>query len=57
MSLESVTAQIEAQLPQLAALGYKVKFAIEDTGVVLVDASRTPATCPTRTARPTAPSA
>ena len=44
MSLESVTTQIEAQLPQLATLGYKVKFAIQDEGVVLVDASQTPAT-------------
>ncbi len=44
MSLESVTAQIEAQLPQLATLGYKVKFTITDVGVVLVDASKTPAT-------------
>ncbi len=44
MSLESVTAQIEAQLPQLATLGYKVKFAITDLGVVLVDAASTPAT-------------
>ncbi len=44
MSLESVTAQIEAQLPQLAALGYKVKFAIAEVGVILIDAARTPAT-------------
>jgi putative sterol carrier protein len=44
MSLDSVTAQIEAQLPQLATLGYKVKFAIEDEGVILVDASQVPAT-------------
>jgi putative sterol carrier protein len=44
MSLESVTAQIEAQLPQLAALGYKVKFAIADLGVVLIDAAQSPAT-------------
>ncbi len=44
MSLESVTAEIEAQLPQLAALGYKVKFAITDVGVVLIDAAHTPAT-------------
>ncbi len=43
MSLESVTAQIEAQLPQLAALGYKVKFAT-DVGVVLIDAAQSPAT-------------
>jgi putative sterol carrier protein len=44
MSLESATAQIEAQLPQLATLGYKVKFAIPDEGVILVDASATPVT-------------
>ena len=44
MSLESATAQIEAQLPQLSSLGYKVKFAIPDEGVILVDASATPAT-------------
>ena len=44
MSLASVTLQIEAQLPQLARLGYKVKFALQDEGVILVDASRTPAT-------------
>jgi putative sterol carrier protein len=44
MSLASVTTQIEAQLPQLATLGYKVKFAIKDEGVILVDASQTPAT-------------
>ena len=44
MSLETATDQIRAQLPQLAALGYRVKFAINDTGVVYVDASRTPPT-------------
>jgi putative sterol carrier protein len=44
MSLDTATDQIRAQLPQLAALGYKVKFAINDTGVILVDASQTPAT-------------
>jgi putative sterol carrier protein len=44
MSLETSTDQIRAQLPQLAALGYKVKFAINDTGVVLVDATQMPAT-------------
>ena len=44
MSLESATEQIRAQLPQLAALGYKVKFAINDTGVILVDATGTPPT-------------
>jgi putative sterol carrier protein len=44
MSLDTATAQIRAQLPQLAALGYKVKFAINDTGVIFVDASQTPPT-------------
>jgi putative sterol carrier protein len=44
MSLETATDQIRAQLPQLAALGYKVKFMIDGTGVVLVDASQTPPT-------------
>src|ERR687892_595632 len=42
MSLETATDQIRAQLPQLATLGYKVKFAINDTGVVFVDATATP---------------
>jgi putative sterol carrier protein len=44
MSLETATDQIRAQLPQLAALGYKVKFVVDDTGVVFVDASQTPPT-------------
>jgi putative sterol carrier protein len=42
MSLETATDQIRAQLPQLGTLGYKVKFAIKDTGVVFVDATATP---------------
>ena|SRR5918996_5665495 len=44
MSLEQTTAQIRSQLPQLAALGYKVKFVIDGAGVVLIDATRPPAT-------------
>ena len=44
MSLETATDQIRAQLPQLAALGYKVKFALDGEGVILVDATQTPAT-------------
>jgi putative sterol carrier protein len=44
MSLETATDQIRVQLPQLGALGYRVKFAINDTGVVLVDATATPPT-------------
>ena len=42
MSLQTATEQIRAQLPQLAALGYRVKFAINDTGVVVVDATASP---------------
>jgi putative sterol carrier protein len=44
MSLKTATDQIRAQLPQLGTLGYKVKFALNDTGVIFVDASQTPAT-------------
>ena len=44
MSLETATDQIRAQLPQLATLGYKVKFAIDGEGVILVDARQMPAT-------------
>ena len=44
MSLETATDQIRAQLPQLATLGYKVKFALNDTGVIFVDATGTPPT-------------
>ena len=44
MSLATATAQLEAHLPELAQLGYKVKFALEDEGVILIDASQTPAT-------------
>jgi putative sterol carrier protein len=44
MSLDSATAQLERHLQQFATLGYKVKFAIEDEGVILVDATQSPAT-------------
>ena len=44
MSLDSASAQLEPHLPQLATLGYKVKFVIQDEGVILVDATQTPAT-------------
>ena len=43
MSLETATLQLEPHLPQLATLGYTVKFVIQDEGVILVDATRTPA--------------
>jgi putative sterol carrier protein len=42
MSLESVTDRIRSLLPQLAALDARVKFVVEDEGVILVDARKTP---------------
>jgi len=47
MSLEQSIEQIRRQLPQLASLGYKVKFAIDGQGVVLIDATQTPPTLST----------
>jgi putative sterol carrier protein len=44
MSLEQISDQIRAQLPQLASLGYKVKFALDSGAVVLIDATRMPPT-------------
>jgi putative sterol carrier protein len=44
MSLATATEQLQGHLPQLAQLGYKVKFAIQDEGVILIDASDTPVT-------------
>ena len=44
MSLDTATDQIRAQLPQLATLGYKVKFVLDDTGVIFVDATTPPPT-------------
>lgn len=43
MSLETVTTQIQAHLPQLAGLGYKVRFAL-DGGTILIDGTTTPPT-------------
>jgi putative sterol carrier protein len=42
MSLESVTDRIRSLLPQLAALDARVKFVVEDEGVILVDATKAP---------------
>jgi putative sterol carrier protein len=42
MSLDDATSQIQRQLPQLIGLGYRVKFAIDDAGVVLIDGTTTP---------------
>jgi putative sterol carrier protein len=42
MSLESVTDRIRNVLPQLAALDARVKFVVDDGGVILVDAKKAP---------------
>lgn len=39
MSLDQITEEFGAHLPQLATLGYKVKFEIDGKGVVLIDAT------------------
>jgi putative sterol carrier protein len=43
MTLDHLTDRIRAQLPQLAQLGYNVKFALDDGGVILIDARTPPA--------------
>ncbi len=42
MNPEQLTEQIRPHLPQLASLGYKVKFALDGGTVVLVDATQAP---------------
>jgi putative sterol carrier protein len=45
MSLESVTEQIRARLPDFAPLDARVKFVLDDGGgVILVDATEAPPT-------------
>ncbi len=44
MSLESVTEQIRARLPELAALDARVKFVLDEGGLILVDATQAPPT-------------
>ncbi|MEZ5930798.1 MAG: SCP2 sterol-binding domain-containing protein [Alphaproteobacteria bacterium] len=44
MSLESLTEQVQNLAPQLATLGYKVKFDVEDEGVILIDGTASPIT-------------
>jgi putative sterol carrier protein len=39
MSLDQITEEFDTHLPQLASLGYKVKFEIDGEGVVLIDAT------------------
>jgi putative sterol carrier protein len=42
MSLDNLTGQVKDQSLQLATLGYKVKFDVEDEGVILVDGTVNP---------------
>lgn len=42
MTLESVTQQIEKRLPDLAPLDATVKFVVEPSGIVLIDATQSP---------------
>lgn len=42
MSLDNLTDQVKGQSLQLATLGYKVKFDVEDEGVILVDGTVNP---------------
>ena len=44
MSLEQLTDQVKTQAPQLAALGYKVMFDVEDEGIILIDGTANPVT-------------
>jgi len=44
MSLESLTEQVRGEASQLATLGYKVKFDVEDEGMILVDGTANPVT-------------
>jgi putative sterol carrier protein len=44
MSFETVAAEIRGHLMQFAGLGYKVKFAFDEGGVLLLDGTVTPPT-------------
>jgi len=44
MSIETVAAEIRNNLMQFAGLGYKVKFAFDEGGVLLLDGTATPPT-------------
>jgi len=44
MSFETVAAEIRGNLMQFAGLGYKVKFAFDEGGVLLLDGTATPPT-------------
>jgi hypothetical protein len=42
MSLESATDRIRTRLPEFATLDARIKFVIEDEGVILIDATAAP---------------
>ena len=42
MSLEQLTEQVKGQSSHLATLGYKVKFDVEDEGVIMIDGTSNP---------------
>ena len=44
MTIEAVAARIRDNLMQFAGLGYKVKFAFDEGGVLLLDGTATPPT-------------
>jgi len=44
MSIENLTEKVKGQAQQLATLGYKVKFDVEDEGMILVDGTVNPVT-------------
>jgi putative sterol carrier protein len=44
MSMETVAAEIRGHLMQFAGLGYKVKFAFDEGGTLLLDGTVTPPT-------------
>jgi len=44
MSLESLTEKIRARLPGFAGLDARVKFVLDEGGVILVDATTSPPT-------------
>ena len=44
MSLDNLTEQVRGQAAQLATLGYKVKFDVDDEGMILIDGTVNPVT-------------
>lgn len=44
MSLETVAAEIRSHLMKMAGLGYRVKFAFDEGGALLLDGTATPPT-------------